>query len=170
MIKNSIKLFTILSLTVVFSVGSAFADEVDDHAKLFAEALEPFMMGEYENADCSGSVDSLGWAFITAFGMVQTLEIDGDSYTISTTMMGNTEQTTGTFTEEDGSLCLDGLCLPIAWETDGQVWLSNMTSDAYCEDANTMDELSQYTDQSSCEDSGNDWYDESCTKTVWTNQ
>ena len=50
MIKNSIKLFTILSLTVVFFVGSAFADEVDEHAKLFAEALEPFMMGEYENA------------------------------------------------------------------------------------------------------------------------
>ena len=50
MIKNSIKLFTIFSLTAVFFVGSAFADEIDEHTKLFAEALEPFMMGKYEKA------------------------------------------------------------------------------------------------------------------------
>jgi len=50
MIKNSIKLFTIFSLTAVFFVGSAFADEIDEHTKLFAEALEPFMKGKYEKA------------------------------------------------------------------------------------------------------------------------
>ena len=50
MIENSIKLFAILLLTVVFFVSPAFADEVDEHGKLFAEALEPFMIGEYENA------------------------------------------------------------------------------------------------------------------------
>ena len=164
------KKYLIMLLPLLFFIGCSDDDSDDDSGTSFDGTWQVTFMGEYENADCSGSVDSLGWAFITAFGMVQTLEIDGDSYTISTTMMGNTEQTTGTFTEEDGSLCLDGLCLPIAWETDGQVWLSNMTSDAYCEDANTMDELSQYTDQSSCEDSGNDWYDESCTKTVWAKQ
>jgi len=50
MIKNTIKLFTVFLLTAVFFTGSAFADEIDEHAKLFAEALEPFMMGEYEMA------------------------------------------------------------------------------------------------------------------------
>jgi len=50
MLKNSIKLFAILLLTVVFFVSPAFADDVDEHTKLFAEALEPFMIGEYENA------------------------------------------------------------------------------------------------------------------------
>ena len=43
MIKNSIKLLIIFSLTAVFFAGSAFADEIDDHAKLFAEALESFI-------------------------------------------------------------------------------------------------------------------------------
>ncbi len=50
MIKNSIKLFTIFLLTLVFITGSAFAYERDEHAELFAEALEPFMMGNYEKA------------------------------------------------------------------------------------------------------------------------
>ena len=49
MIKNFIKIFTIFSFTTVFFASSAFA-VVDEHTKLFAEALEPFMMGEYENA------------------------------------------------------------------------------------------------------------------------
>ncbi len=50
MIKNSMKILTIFLLTAVFFAGSAFADEIDDHAKLFADALEPFMMGKYEKA------------------------------------------------------------------------------------------------------------------------
>ena len=49
MIENSIKLFTIL-LLIVFFAGSAYAYEIDEHAELFAEALEPFMMGNYEDA------------------------------------------------------------------------------------------------------------------------
>ena len=45
MIENSTKLFTISLLSIVFYAGSAFADDVDKHTKLFAEALEPFMKG-----------------------------------------------------------------------------------------------------------------------------
>ena len=48
MIENSTKLFTISLLSIVFFAGSAFADDVDEHTKLFAEALEPFMKGEYD--------------------------------------------------------------------------------------------------------------------------
>ena len=50
MIENSIKLFMIFSITVVLFAGSAFAQDTDDRAKLLAEAQEPFLKGEYENA------------------------------------------------------------------------------------------------------------------------
>ena len=50
MIENSIKLFTILLLSVVFCASSAFADEIDEHSRLFTEALEPFMKGDYDSA------------------------------------------------------------------------------------------------------------------------
>jgi len=50
MIENSVKLFMVFSLTAVLFAGSVFAEEVDEHAKLFTDALEPFLMGEYEKA------------------------------------------------------------------------------------------------------------------------
>jgi len=50
MIKNSIKLFMIFSLTVVLFAGSALAQDTDDRTKLLAKAHEPFLKGEYENA------------------------------------------------------------------------------------------------------------------------
>jgi len=50
MIENSIKLFMIFSLTVVLFAGSALAQDTDDRTKLLAEAHEPFLKGEYENA------------------------------------------------------------------------------------------------------------------------
>ena len=50
MIENSIKLLMIFSLTAVLFTGSALAQDTDDRAKLLAEAQEPFLKGEYENA------------------------------------------------------------------------------------------------------------------------
>jgi len=50
MIGNSIKLFMIFSLTAVLLAGSALAQDTDDRTKLLAEAQEPFLKGEYENA------------------------------------------------------------------------------------------------------------------------
>jgi len=50
MIENSIKLFVIFSLTTVLLAGSALAQDTDNRTKLFAEAQEPFLKGEYENA------------------------------------------------------------------------------------------------------------------------
>ncbi len=48
MIENTIKLFTIFLLTAVLFVGSAFAQDMDELAKLLAEAQQPFLKGEYE--------------------------------------------------------------------------------------------------------------------------
>ncbi len=50
MIKNSIKLFIIFSLSTVLLAGSALAQDTDERTKLFAEAQKPFLNGEYENA------------------------------------------------------------------------------------------------------------------------
>jgi len=50
MIENSIKLFMIFSITTVLLAGSALAQDIDDRTKLLAEAQEPFLKGEYENA------------------------------------------------------------------------------------------------------------------------
>ena len=50
MIENSIKLFMIFSITAVLFTGSALAQDTDDRTKLLAEAQEPFLKGEYENA------------------------------------------------------------------------------------------------------------------------
>jgi len=50
MIKNTIKLFTIFLLTTVLFAGSAFAQDMDEYAKLLAEAQQPFLKGEYEKA------------------------------------------------------------------------------------------------------------------------
>ena len=50
MIENTIKLFTIFLLTVVLFAGSAFAQDMDEYAKLLAEAQQPFLKGEYEKA------------------------------------------------------------------------------------------------------------------------
>jgi tetratricopeptide (TPR) repeat protein len=50
MIENSMKLFMIFSLMVVLFAGSAHAQDADVRTKLLAEAREPFLRGEYENA------------------------------------------------------------------------------------------------------------------------
>ena len=50
MIKNIIKLFTIFLLTTVLFAGSAFAQDMNERAKLLVEAGVPFLKGEYEKA------------------------------------------------------------------------------------------------------------------------
>ena len=50
MIENSIKLFMIFSFTTILLAGSALAEDTNDRTKLLAEAQEPFLKGEYENA------------------------------------------------------------------------------------------------------------------------
>ena len=165
------KKYLLIFLPLMFFIGCA--DDSDDDESSSSSSYDGTwqvtFIGDYENADCSGSVDSTGWAFASLFGLVQTLEINGDSFTMSMTMMGETEQTTGTFTEENDNPCIDGDCIEINWVTDGQVWSSDITTDAYCEDFDGV-ELSEYSEQSSCEESGNYWSDEICTVTVWTKQ
>ena len=163
------KKYLIMLLPLLFFFGCSDDDSEDDSGTSFDGTWQVAFMGEFENADCSGAIDSTGWAFAQLFGLIQTLEVEGDSYTMSVTILGETEQMSGTFTEVDGDPCLDGECLDVTWGTGGEEFSTNMPSDAYCEDY-YGEELSQYTDQTSCEDSGNDWYDASCTIIQWEKQ
>jgi len=48
--QNTVKLFIIILLTFTFFIGSAYAENIADRDKLFAEAFEPFLKGEYEKS------------------------------------------------------------------------------------------------------------------------
>ena len=48
--QNIVKLFTVILLTFTFLIGSAYAENIDEHDKLFVEAFEPFLKGEYEKS------------------------------------------------------------------------------------------------------------------------
>ena len=49
-LQNIGKLFTVILLTFTFFIGTAYAENIDERDKLFAEASEPFLKGEYEKS------------------------------------------------------------------------------------------------------------------------
>ena len=129
-------------------------------------------MGEYENADCTGDLDSSNWVLVQAFGFEASMTFDEDgTFEVSLSALGNTETETGTLSESsDGSLIIDGgYDDEGVFSIDGNTISVIATSDAYCEDEDG-EELPEYTDQSSCENAGNDWYEASCTLSEYTKQ
>ena len=50
MLQNTVKLFTVISLPFILFMGSAYAEDMDERDKLLADALEPFLKGEYEKS------------------------------------------------------------------------------------------------------------------------
>jgi len=50
MSQNIVKLFTVILLSFTFFIGSAYAENIDERDKLFAEAFEPFLNGGYEKS------------------------------------------------------------------------------------------------------------------------
>ena len=48
--QNTVKLFTFFLLIFTFFIGSVYAENIDERDKLFAEAFEPFLKGEYEKS------------------------------------------------------------------------------------------------------------------------
>ena len=49
-VQNIGKLFTVILLAFTFFIGSAYAENIDERDKLFAEAFEPFLKGKYEKS------------------------------------------------------------------------------------------------------------------------
>jgi len=50
MIQNTAKSFAIILLTFTLCIGLAYAEDMDELDKLYIEALEPFLKGEYEKS------------------------------------------------------------------------------------------------------------------------
>ena len=163
------KLLLLLVPLLVFI--SCADDDAEEEGSSFEGTWNMVFTGEYENADCTGDLDSTGWYLLVAFGGVFTLEIEGDTYTFTLSVLGESETESGTFSEENGNPCLDGDCVEATWITEGQSFsINSETDEEYCEDWDTGEELSEYTDQSTCEDAGHTWYGPNCTIEVWEKQ
>ena len=50
MLQNIIKSFTVILFTFTLFISSAYAEDMDERDKLFAEAFNPFLKGEYEKS------------------------------------------------------------------------------------------------------------------------
>ena len=146
-------------------------EETPDEISAFVGTWDLTFAGDYENSDCTGDLDSLGWVFAQAFGLEQTLTIDNDgTYEMSMSVLGYSETETGTWDENDeGSLSVDGEDFSITMASDGNSFSMTDQEDAYCEDPYTYEETS-HTDSTSCQDAGNDWYEASCLYTDFTKQ
>ena len=162
-------LLLLFPLMIFISCG----DKEDEKVSTFVGTWNLTFTGEYENADCTGDIDSSGWALVQAFGFEVSITFDEDgTFEVSFSVMGDTETETGTWSESsDGSLIMDGADegASVSLSADGNTFLLTDSSDAYCEDEDG-EELPEYTDQSSCEDAGNDWYEASCTLSEYTKQ
>tara|TARA_A100001011_G_scaffold353523_1_gene395139 strand:+ start:1339 stop:1836 length:498 start_codon:yes stop_codon:yes gene_type:complete len=162
------KYFTLL-ITLILFIGCSNDEDESNTFSDFEGSWNMTFVGDYANADCSGSIDSTAWALSSAFGLSQVLEIDGGSFTQTTLMAGQVmESLSGSFSEVDSNPCLDEDCILINWITEGSEWSMDIESDAYCEDPemeNTSD-----TSQESCESNGDgyNWFSAVCTKVVYT--
>ena len=166
----------IMSKYLIFLIPFLFfiscADDNDEASTSgdFGGTWNATFIGDYANPDCSGDLDFEGWNMAVAFGFSQSLDIDGDNYTMTISMMGESEATSGDFSETDGNPCLNGECISINWITSGSVWSMDTEYDGYCEDfdGNETDD----TDQESCEANGSAyyWFEPSCFQTVYTKE
>ena len=161
-------LLLLFPLMIFISCG----DKEDEEVSTFVGTWNLTFMGEYENAECTGDLDSSNWGLVQAFGFEASMTFDEDgTFVVSLSALGNTETETGTWSESsDGSLIVDGgYDDEGVFSIDGNIISVIATSDAYCEDEDG-EELPEYTDQSSCEVAGNDWYEASCTLSEYTKQ
>jgi len=49
-LQNIVTLFTVILFTFTLFISSAYAENIDEHDKLFTEAFELFLKGEYEKS------------------------------------------------------------------------------------------------------------------------
>ena len=162
----------LLILLVPLMIFISCEDEKEDEdVSTFVGTWDLTFAGDYENSDCTGSLDSTDWAFAQAFGLSQTLSIDNDgTYEMTMSMLGYSESESGTWSEnDDGTLSIDGEDLIATMASDGNLFSVTAMSEAYCEDSYTYEETS-HTDSTSCQDAGNDWIEASCYYSEYTKQ
>ena len=166
--RNMKKIILILSLAMMFSCEDENDNDSDSGSN--ATLLGKWNMtsiGDYENANCTGSVDNSGWAFMQAFGFSQSMEFKSDgTVDMTTTALGMNTTLTATWAEDKNQFCLMGDC--VDFTIDGDKLTYNQQSEAYCEDSSGNE--TNETTQASCENLGNDWYPASCALNEFTKE
>ena len=146
-------------------------EKEDEDVSAFVGTWDLTFASEYENADCTGDLDSTLWAFAQVFGMSVTMILDDDgTVEMTVSVMGETETETGTWSENsDGtSLTINGESQNVSMASDGNSFSATAMDDAYCEDS--YDEETSHTDSTSCADAGNYWIEASCLYMEYTKQ
>jgi len=163
-------LLLIIPLLIVISCEDKEEDKVFDSP--FVGIWDQTFSGEYENADCTGDIDSISWVIMQAFGIESSLNIkENGSYVATIIVFGMTETMSGTWDEtDDGLLCFDGEnCGSVSVAADNQSFTTSNEMEPFCEDSYTGEETSQ-TDSTLCVDAGNQWYEASCGISEYTKQ
>ena len=147
-------------------------EKEDEDVSAFVGTWDLTFASEYENADCTGDLDSTLWAFAQAFGMSVTMILDDDGTVEMTfSVMGETETETGTWSENsDGtSLTINGESQNVSMASDGNSFSVTAINPAYCVYPFT-DEETSHTDSTSCADAGNAWIEASCSYMEYTKE
>lgn len=162
----------LLILLVPLMIFISCEDEKEDEdVSTFVGTWDLTFAGDYENSDCTGSLDSTDWAFSQVFGLSQTLTIDIDgTYEMTMSFIGYSLSESGTWSENaDGTLSIDDGDLIATMASAGNLFSVTAMSEAYCEDPYTYEETS-HTDSTSCQDAGNDWLEASCLYSEYKKQ
>jgi len=86
----------VLLLLIPLLIFISCEDEKEEkEVSAFVGTWDVTFIGEYENSDCTGSLDSTDWAFAQAFGFSQTLTVNEDgTYEIIFSVLGYSETET----------------------------------------------------------------------------
>ena len=159
----------ILALSLIFSFSCEDKDEKEAEGGQLVGLWKMTDAGEYENEDCSGEVDNMGFALLEAFGISTTMEFNsGGTGTYKMVGMGENMEMPITWNESKSEFCLLGIeC--VEYRLQGSKLSFDTPEDGYCED-DDGNELSDY-DKSNCEDSpSRTWYDATCSFNEFTKQ
>ena len=158
-------------MIMLFSLLLAFSCEDIDDAEGTNSLVgnwEMSNLGEYANADCSGTIDYSEWAVASAFKMLVTMELTSDGKgTYSVSALGETEDVPLTWDESKSQICLMGVECHTYKVNDNKFTIDTL-DEALCVDDN--DEETSHTDQSSCEAAGNNWEEAVCTQMEFTKE
>ena len=154
-------------ILMLFFISCEELNENEDKKSLVG-TWEMSNIGEYANADCSGTIDYSEWAMASAFGMKVTMEFTSDGTgTYSVSALGETQDMTVTWDESKSQICLMGVECHTYKVNDNKFTIDTQ-DEAVCED--DYGEYTSHTDQSSCEAAGNNWEEAVCTQMEFTKE
>ena len=157
----------IATILMLFFISCEELNENEDKESLVG-TWEMSNLGEYANADCSGTIDSSEWATMSAFGMKVTMEFTADGKgTYSVSGLGTTQDMPLTWDESKSQICIMGLDC-VTYNLNDNKFKLDFPDEAYCEDDNGED--TSHTNQSSCEAAGNTWFEKSCEMMEFTKE